>query len=176
MGNYFDDVTLTLTAPTGTGTAADVSCDVTAATLTPDTPEEVRKRLCGQRTVTGKTTWTLELTWDQNWAVGAAGPPVVDPGLSKFLLDHDGELADFTLTWPLEATEATGTLRCKPGAFGGTAGEIAEATLTLGLDGEPSFGPIGATTTTTAAGDQADDQADTGADAEADDVSYAEAV
>jgi hypothetical protein len=160
MGNYFDDVTLTLTAPTGTGTAADVSCDVTAATLTPDTPEEVRKRLCGQKTVTGKTTWTLELTWDQNWAPGSAGPPVVDVGLSQFLLEHDGELADFTLTWPLEATEASGVLRCKPGAFGGTAGEIAEASLTLGLDGAPTFGPI--TLTTTDADDQPDieDQAD----------------
>jgi hypothetical protein len=150
MGNYFDDVTLTLTAPTGTGTAADVSCDVTAATLTPDTPEEIRKRLCGQKTVTGKTTWTLELTWDQNWGAGATGPPVVDAGLSTFLHEHDGELADFVLTWPLEATEATGTLRCKPGPFGGTAGEIAEASLTLGLDGEPTIGPIGATTTAVA--------------------------
>ena len=31
MGNYFDDVVMTLTAPSGTGTAVDVSCDVTAA-------------------------------------------------------------------------------------------------------------------------------------------------
>jgi hypothetical protein len=160
MGNYFDDVTLTLTAPTGTGTAADVSCDVTAATLTPDTPEEVRKRLCGQKTVTGTTTWTLELTWDQNWAPGSAGPPVVDVGLSQFLLEHDGELADFSIVWPLEATEATGTLRCKPGAFGGGAGEIAEATLTLGLDGAPTFGPI--TMTTTADVDQGDEDVDAG--------------
>jgi hypothetical protein len=160
MGNYFDDVTLTLTAPTGTGTAADVSCDVTAATLTPDTPEEVRKRLCGQKTVTGTTTWTLELTWDQNWAPGSAGPPVVDVGLSQFLLEHDGELADFSIVWPLEATEATGILRCKPGAFGGTAGEIAEATLTLGLDGAPTFGPITMTTTTDV--DQGDEDVDAG--------------
>ena len=149
MGNYFDDVTLTLTAQSG-GTAVDVSCDVTAATLTPDTPEEIRKRLCGQKTVTGTTTWTLELTWDQNWAPGSAGPPVVPQGLSDFLVAHDGELADFSISWPLEDTEATGTLRCKPGAFGGTAGEIAEASLTLGLDGPPTFAPIAATTSTDA--------------------------
>jgi hypothetical protein len=155
MGNYFDDVTFTLSVA---GTEIDVSCDVTAATLTPDTPEEIRKRLCGQKTVTGKTVWSLELTWDQNWAVGATGPPVVDPGLSQFLIEHDGELADFSIVWPLEATEATGTIHCKPGAFGGTAGEIAEASLTLGLDGAPVFGPI---TTTTAT---ADAQADEGAD------------
>jgi hypothetical protein len=142
VGNYFDDVTLTLTAPAGSGTAVDVSCDVTAATLTPETPEELRKRLCGQKTVTGKTTWALELTWDQNWGVGSVGPPVVDPGLSQFLIDHDGELADFSIIWPLEEIEATGVLRCKPGAFGGTAGEIAEASLTLGVDGVPVFGPI----------------------------------
>jgi len=131
MGNYFDDVTLTLTVPTGTGTAVDVSCDVTAATLTPDTPEEIRKRLCGQKTVTGTTTWVLELEYDQNWA---------------------GALADFTVEWPLEDTQATGVVRLKPGPFGGTAGEIAEASVSLGLDGEPVFAPIGTTTTTTGTG------------------------
>lgn len=147
MGNYFDDVVLTLTLQGGGATAADMSCDVTVATLTPDTPEEVRKRLCGQKTVTGTTTWTLDLEWDQNWSPGEVGPPVVPEGLSHFLNAHHGELADFTITWPLEDTEATGTVRLKTGPFGGTAGEIAEATLSLGLDGEPAFAPI----TTTAA-------------------------
>jgi hypothetical protein len=142
MGNYFDDVTLTLTAPSGTGTSTDVSCDVTAATLTPDTPEEIRKRLCGQRTVTGTTTWVLELEYDQNWSTGSTGPPVVPVGLSQFLVDHAGELADFVIEWPLEDTQATGIVRLKPGPYGGTAGEIAEASVTLGLDGEPTFAPI----------------------------------
>ena len=156
MGNYFDDVTLTLTVPTGTGTATDVSCDVTAATLTPDTPEEIRKRLCGQKTVTGATTWTLDLEYDQNWAEGSAGPPIVAQGLSSFLSEHAGELADFVIEWPLEDTQATGVVRLKPGPYGGTAGEIAEASVELGLDGAPVFAPIGSTF---AAGpdDQADD-------------------
>jgi hypothetical protein len=153
MGNYFDDVTLTLTVPTGTGTAVDVSCDVTAATLTPDTPEEIRKRLCGQKTVTGATSWVLELEYDQNWAVASAGPPVVTIGLSQFLVDNAGQLADFVIEWPLEDTQATGVVRLKPGPYGGTAGEIAEASVTLGLDGEPTFGPI-TTTTTLDAGDE----------------------
>jgi hypothetical protein len=145
MGNYFDDVTLTLTVPTGTGTATDVSCDVTAATLTPDTPEEIRKRLCGQKTVTGTTTWVLDLEYDQNWAPGSPGPPVVAMGLSQFLSTHHGELADFVIEWPLEATQATGQVRLKTGPYGGTAGEIAEASVSLGLDGEPVFGPLAAT-------------------------------
>lgn len=155
MGNYFDDVILTLKVPAGTGgTATDISCDVTAATLTPDTPEEIRKRLCGQKTVTGKTTWSLELEYDQNWSPGDAGPPVVPMGLSWFLSIHDGELADFTIEWALEDTQATGQLRIKPGPYGGTAGEIAEGSLTLGLDGEPVFGPI--TTTLDAQADEAE--------------------
>ena len=137
MGNYFDDVILTLDVTGGT-TPVDFSCDITAATLTPDTPEEIRKRLCGQRTVTGTTTWTLELTLDQNWATATPGPH----GLSLFLWEHAGELADFVIQWPLEATEATGVVRLKPGPFGGTAGEIAEGDVTLGLDGQPTFGPI----------------------------------
>src|SRR3982751_2931684 len=141
MGNFFDDVTLTLSVPAGGGTAADMSCDATAATLTPDTPEELRKRLCGQKTVTGKTTWVLELEFDQNWATATPGPV----GLSTFLQENAGDLADFTIEWPLEATSATGQVRLKPGPYGGTAGEIAEATVTLGVDGDPVFGPIALT-------------------------------
>ena len=137
MGNYFDDVTLTLTVQPA-GTAEDFSCDITAATLVPDTPEEIRKRLCGQKTVTGSTTWTLELELDQNWAPATPGPT----GLSSFLNTHHGELADFVIQWPLEATEATGVVRIKTGPYGGTAGEIAEASVELGLDGAPTFGPI----------------------------------
>lgn len=156
MGNYFDDVVLTLTVAGG-GTATDISCDVTAATLTPDTPEEQRSRLCGKKTVTGQTTWTLDLEYDQNWSVGSVGPPVVGPGLSWFLQENAGSLADFSIVWSLEDTEATGQVRIKPGPYGGTAGEIAEATVTLGVDGQPVFGP--ATTTQSTAGDD-DDQAD----------------
>jgi hypothetical protein len=159
MGNYFDDVTLTLTVQGGAATATDISCDVTAATLTPDTPEEIRKRLCGQKTVTGTTVWSLELEYDQNWTPGATGPPVVAGGLSWFLDQHAGQLADFVIEWPLEATQATGTVRLKPGPYGGTAGEIAEASLTLGLDGEPTFAPI--TTPLEADGDEGGDEAGT---------------
>ena len=151
MGNYFDDVTLTFTVAPD---EADVSCDITAATLTPDTTEEIRKRLCGQRTVTGKTTWSLELEWDQNWSPPSVGPPEVVAGLSWFLQEHDGESATFVIDWPLEDTRATGTVRIKPGPFGGTAGEIAEATITLGLDGEPTYtSPIPATAAALDAGD-----------------------
>ena len=46
-------------------------------------------------------------------------------------------------------------MRLKTGPYGGTAGEIAEATLTLGLDGEPTFGPITATLRRALAEDQA---------------------
>ena len=156
MGNYFDDVTLTLTVQPA-GTAEDFSCDITAATLTPDTPEEIRKRLCGQRTVTGATTWTLDLELDQNWATDTPGPA----GLSMFLSENHGALADFVIQWPLEAIQATGTVRVKTGPFGGTAGEIAEGSVELGLDGEPTFGPIvplAAGVEDQAAEDQADDQ------------------
>jgi len=142
MGNYFDDVVLTLAVQNGTPAPVDFSCDITAATLTPDTPEEVRKRLCGPTTVVGATAWTLELDLDQNWSPGEAGPPVVAQGLSQFLSVNHGRLADFVIQWPLEETEATGVVRLKTGPFGGTAGEVAEASVELGVEGEPTFGPI----------------------------------
>lgn len=141
MGSYFDDVVMTLTVQGG-GTAVDVSCDVTAATVVPDTPEEIRRRLCGSTTLVGKTTWTLELEYDQNWAAGSVGPPVVAQGLSAFLAENAGELADFHIEWPSEGQQAEGAVRLKAGPYGGTAGEVAEASLTLGLDGDPTFGPI----------------------------------
>jgi len=155
MGNYFDDVQMTLTAPTGTGTAVDVSCDVTSATVVPDTPEEIRRRLCGSTTLVGTTTWNLELEYDQNWAAGATGPPIVPQGLSAWLAEHAGELADFSITWPAEGTTATGVVRVKAGPFGGTAGEVAEASVTLGLDGEPTFADAATTATSEVAEDEA---------------------
>jgi hypothetical protein len=131
---YFDDVVLTIKAESDVSTPEpDFSCDALGATLKPTTTTTVRTYLCGARTVVSEPTWALTLDFEQNW---------LPEGLSMYLVDHAGELA--TVTIDATATqsvtvEVTATL--VPADFGGKAGEIAEASIDLGCDGQPTFTP-----------------------------------
>jgi hypothetical protein len=128
---YFDDVVLTILAEGDITTPEpDFSCDATGAALKPETTTTVRNYLCGSKTVVGDAVWTLTLDWEQNW---------LPDGLSDYLFQHAGEKAVVTIQSSTLETEAVCTATLVPGQFGGTAGEIAEATLDLGVDGQPTF-------------------------------------
>ena len=140
---YFDNVVFTLTEEVA-GTPVDVSCSATGATLSPDTPVETRNKLCGKGKAVGETDWTLELDYDQDWDLGAAA------ALSFFLVTHEGQEATAELSWEDGKVTATATVLIVPGTFGGTAGEVAEASIELPVLGQPTFEPIaggGATAT-----------------------------
>jgi len=130
---YFDDVVLTLTPESGTPPGSDFSCDALGALLEPDVAEETRKYLCGPRTYTSAPVWKLTIDYDQNWEAGT--------GLSDWLQTHAGELATAVIQSSTLAQEATATVRVKPGPFGGTAGEIAEGSVELTVDDQPTFAP-----------------------------------
>lgn len=137
---YFQPTVLTFTpyvadAPDTAGTV-DVSCDVTTARVTNETPLENRETLCGKHPIVGESVETLEVTADQYWK------PV--EALSRFLEDHHGELADFSLAWPAQEVTTTGTVRIIRGDFGGEAGAIAETTVELPVQGatEKTYGPV----------------------------------
>lgn len=128
---YFDDATLTILSPSGgAGPGEDFSCDVTGALLEPDVATEIRNYLCGPKTTQREPTWKLTLDYDQNWALD---------GLSTFLEAHAGELGDFVISSVSLGQDAAFTARIKPGPYGGNAGEIAEATVELDVDGKPTF-------------------------------------
>jgi len=129
---YFDDVVLTLT-PEAPGTPGDFSCDALGALLEPDVTEETRKYLCGPKSLVSTPEWKLTLDYDQNWDAST--------GLSAWLQAHHGELATALIESSTLAQSATVTVRVKPGPFGGTAGEIAEGTVELSVDGQPTFAP-----------------------------------
>jgi hypothetical protein len=129
---YFDDVVLTIKAESDVAPdAPDFSCDATGATLKPDTTVTQRNYLCGSKTIVAEAVWTLTLDLEQNW-------DAVE-GLSQYLFDHAGEKAQVTINSSTLEKSAACTTTLVPSQFGGTAGEIAEATIDLGVDGQPTF-------------------------------------
>lgn len=128
---YFQPAVLTF-APIVDGvpspTPVDVSCDVLSAIITSTTDKQVRSTLCGKRTVTGDTERTLDLDYDQAWADTA--------NLARFLEENHGSEAEFLLRWEGESVEMAGTVAVERGPFGGSAGEIVEGTVSLGINGD----------------------------------------
>jgi hypothetical protein len=128
---YFDDVVLTIKAESDVITPdPDFSCDARGATLTPETTVTTRNMLCGPKVSVSDPVWTCTIDFDQNWQA---------EGLSQYLVDHTGEKATVTIQSSTLLKEATFTATLVPGAFGGTAGEIAEASVDLGVDDQPVF-------------------------------------
>ena len=128
---YFDDVILTIKAESDVTTPdPDFSCDALGATLKPATTTTTRNYLCGARTIVSAAIWTLTLEFEQNW---------LPEGLSDYLFTHAGELATVTIQAATLETEATCTATLAPSDFGGKAGAIAEASIDLGVDGQPVF-------------------------------------
>ncbi len=142
---YFENIVFEVTGPEVTpgppGPSSDVSCSGRGVVFTPDTPIEDRNKLCGKGKAVGETSWTLDVDYDQDWDEGAAA------SLSFFLINNNGKQGTVTVTWPAAETEATADILITPGPFGGTAGEVAEGTVSLPVLGQPTFtNPIGATT------------------------------
>jgi|SRR6516162_1622650 hypothetical protein len=131
---YFDDVVLTIKATSDAASSPpDFSCDALGATLKPATTTTTRNYLCGSRTVVSEAVWTLSLDMEQNWEA--------DVGLSDYLNKYAGESAQVTIQSSTLGTQAVCDVTLVPADFGGKAGEIAEATIDLGVDGQPTFSP-----------------------------------
>ena len=130
MSEYFDDVVLTITAEGDTAGTNDFSCDARGALLAPETTVTTRNMLCGPKTSVSTPVWNCTVDFDQNWQAD---------GLSQYLIDHAGEKATVLIESSTlgKSAEFVGTL--VPGPFGGTAGEIAEASVEIGVDGQPTF-------------------------------------
>jgi hypothetical protein len=92
-------------------------------------------------------TWTgiggdaLTFTSPASWSlVIAIAQDLAPTGLLRYLLDHAGEQVTVTLT-PLAAEDPiTASVILAPGSIGGTAdGSAAVATITMGVQGKPTF-------------------------------------
>jgi hypothetical protein len=118
------------------GPLIDVSCDVTAAAITGETPTEKRQTLCGAHTVVGETANTLAITADQYYDQASR--------LARFLDEHHAELARFVLMWPGQSVTKAAVFRVMRGDFGGEAGAIAEFDIELGIEGDvtTTYAPV----------------------------------
>src|SRR4029077_7869420 len=116
----------------------DFAKAVSTATLTPSSGTAEFKGLKPDAVFTfpQATTWTLELTFAQDWSAATS--------LSRYLFDHAGETIAFTLNPDDTTADATlgsttwsGTVAIAPGAIGGDVDAVATATVSLGIVGAP---------------------------------------
>jgi len=121
------DVSLTLIlADDAVGTAQEYRCQLTQAELVPTAGTGGGNELqtfCDTFTEpTGLASWALTISGFQDWSDAT--------GLSYWLFEHEGEVAEFTLTpmaGPISATSPafTGEVNLAPTNVGGTAGQYA---------------------------------------------------
>jgi hypothetical protein len=115
--------------------STDFTNQVTKARLIPDTPSQTLRTLVPDGTVTDvdSTSWTLELTFLQDWETG---------GLAAYLNTNNGSLITVTLA-AVAGTgkkQATFSVRCVPVDFGGEQGNFLTSEVTLNIQGSPTFG------------------------------------
>jgi hypothetical protein len=137
-----------LTLKIGAATAAEYQCHVTEARVqvTPGDRIDIAT-LCssGSFSEVGKSSYSLILAGVQDWHDGT------DQGLSRYLWEHEGEVAAFTLqahgesTTPAEAVpEMTGNVRLVAGDYGGVINEYASLEVELPCTAKPVLNPAAA--------------------------------
>lgn len=115
----------------------DFAAAVSTAALTPSagTTDFKGLKVSAVFTFPQATTWTLELTFAQDWGSATS--------LSRYLFDHAGESVPFVLnpddtaTAGVGSTSWAGTVAIAPGAVGGDVDSVAVATVSLGIVGAP---------------------------------------
>ena len=111
----------------------EFSTALDSITLTPTTTKLRRTAVNGKsRTRVPLPDWSLALTYGQDFD---------DTGLSHELLTKHGQEVSFTLQ-PLgdtDTAEITGFVTLEAGAVGGAAKATAASTVTLDVNGQPTF-------------------------------------
>lgn len=76
-------------------------------------------------------TWQCNLTYAQDWETTNS--------LSRYLHDHEGETVAATFEPKSGGASFTATLLIVPGSIGGTVDAVAEASVSLGVQGKPQY-------------------------------------
>ena len=125
---YLKDAVLTIGA-------AGYEAEVSAAAFTPSTSVSTWKGLTPTAvfTETGAATWVADLTFGQDWD---------DPtSLGVYLFEHEGESVPVVFTPKNGGAGFTGTVIITPGAVGGAVDGFAESTVSLPMQGRPTYTP-----------------------------------
>ncbi len=116
----------------------DFAKAVSSATLTPSGGTVEFKGLKPDAVFTfpQSVTWTLDLEYAQDWSVTTAGG-----SLSRYLFENAGQVVDATLnandTVSTGETLWTMQVAITAGAVGGAVDNVATATVSLGVVGQP---------------------------------------
>jgi hypothetical protein len=124
---YLKDVLLTVASD-------EYSKHVSSVALTPSTSSATWKGLAPDAVYSniGTATWVADLTFAQDWNTADS--------LSAYLFENEGE--EVTLTFePINGVSGTwtATVIIAPGAVGGAVDSFAEATVSLPIQGRPSY-------------------------------------
>jgi len=125
---YLKDIVLSVAG-------SDFEKHVSSVTFTPSVATATWKGLEPTAVFTnvGASTWMVDLAYAQDWDTTGS--------LSQYLFSNEG--AEVTLTFEPVAGGAswTATVIIVPGAVGGAVDSYAEATVSLPVQGKPSFTP-----------------------------------
>lgn len=114
----------------------DFAKHVSNVTFTPSASTVTWQGLSPDATFTdvATATWTCALTYAQDWTATTS--------LSSYLFENEGETVAATFKPKNgEGPSFTANLILTPGAIGGAVNSIAEATVTLGVNGRPTLVP-----------------------------------
>lgn len=111
---------------------------VSQVELQPTTSTQTWKGLTPEAVFTDQSapTWAFLLAFAQDWSTPNS--------LSQYLFDHIGEVKAVTFVPDVNSGQGTWTadVVIGPGAVGGTVDGFAVATVTLGVQGKPTFAPF----------------------------------
>lgn len=107
---------------------------ISSSELAPTSSTSTFKVIDGNhRTITGKSTWMLNITFAQDWLTAAS--------LSNYLWENEGEVVPFTVE-PLDGGPSfTGDVTLVAPSVGGAADADATSTVALGCQGKPTLVP-----------------------------------
>ena len=125
---FLKDAVLTIAA---TGYEAEVS----SVTLTPSTSTVTWKGLTPEAvfTQTPNATWTCDLTFAQDWDLATS--------LGVYLFENEGEEVAMVFTPKSGGAGFAANVVITPGAVGGSVDSFAESTVSLPVQGKPTYTP-----------------------------------
>lgn len=114
------------------GPEVDYTNQLDTATVSPEQATQTKKTLVPDGTLqdVDSSVWTLTLAGIQDY--------VAARGLARYLFDHEGEKADFTVEPIAGGVGMTGTCVLKSVPFGGETGNWAEMSIELPVVGRPA--------------------------------------
>lgn len=115
------------------GPEVEYTNQLDTATVSPDQSTQTKRTLSPDGTLqdVDSSVWTLSLAGIQDY--------VAARGLARYLFDHEGEKADFTVEPIAGGVGMTGTCTIKSVPFGGETGNWAEMSVDLPVDGRPAL-------------------------------------